>query len=273
MPPKLTHGDDKLISLYREAALRIARLLSSVKTPKDAKDAERAVNAILRELEQSTADYLGKDLTGHFKRGSEEAAAALRKLQSGVETSFTQVHQEALNELRKDAALKFANALEGVRRETSKLVTAAEKQRIINKLIKGEREGAGRPAEQVKALLEQRGIVALESATRKWTLENYADMLTRTVLAEAHNTGAMTRYLSNGVGFGQIIEHADTKDATCKFMNGKVVSLADRRLLPPYHPNCMGAVKPFLGTPDAPIMSPEDPRIPAEVKSMLLQRV
>jgi hypothetical protein len=51
-------------------------------------------------------------------------------------------------------------------------------------------------------VLEEQGIVSIRSATRKRTLEDYSEMLTRTVLAEADNTGAMTRYLSNGVQYG-----------------------------------------------------------------------
>ena len=92
-----------------------------------------------------------------------------------------------------------------------------------------------------------------------------------TVLSEAHNTGAMTRYVSSGVQFGEVIERADAKDSACNFMAGKIVWLADRRLLPPYHPNCRGGIKPFLGELHNPIMTANDPRIPADARKLILR--
>jgi hypothetical protein len=133
-------------------------------------------------------------------------------------------------------------------------------------------DGSSNPAAAVKQVFEDSGITAFQGPTRKWTLEDYSSMLTRTILAEAHNTGAAMRYATNGVQFGQVIEHAEAIDATCKFMNGKAVNLADPRLLPPYHPNCMGGITPLMTPPEDPIMSPDDPRIPAEAQKMMLRK-
>ena len=55
-------------------------------------------------------------------------------------------------------------------------------------------------------------------------------MLVGTVTAEAHNTGAVTRYAANGVGFARVIERRDAPDRTCQWRRGKVIGLADRRL-------------------------------------------
>ena len=55
-------------------------------------------------------------------------------------------------------------------------------------------------------------------------------------------------------------------------MRGKIVWLGDRRLLPPYYPNCMGGIRPFLGKPENPIMSVDDSRIPAEARKLILRK-
>lgn len=116
-------------------------------------------------------------------------------------------------------------------------------------------------------------ITAFQGRNRNWGLEDYSSMLTHTILADAHNTGSATRYVQNGVQFARVIERTDAPDRTCKWMNGKVINVLDRRLLNPFHPNCMGGIAPFLGeAPQDAIMSAEDPKIPADVRAMLLKR-
>jgi len=118
-------------------------------------------------------------------------------------------------------------------------------------------------------LLEDEKIVGMRTSNgRNLSLEHYAPTLTYTVIAEAHNTGAATRYATNGVRFVEVIER-ETACPICKPMRGKIVALGDSRLLPPYHPNCFGGIRPYLGEPENPIMSIDDPRIPAEAKKMM----
>lgn len=260
------------MAAYQEAALRLQRALGEAKTPAQRKRYLSQVEAILGQLDEITAGYLGDELPQQFRDGSDEAIAQLRKVRGlVVDDTFTQIHTQALQELVDDATLKFATALEGVRASAKSAIKKATKQEIVNKLVQAEIEGASRPSVGTRKTLEEAGIVAIQSANRGWNLEDYASMLTHTILADAHNTGAMTRYLSNGIEYGEVIERGDAPDSTCRFMRGKIVWLGDRRLIPPFHPNCFGGIKPFLGTPKGPIRSPEDARIPADVKKMLLK--
>ena len=211
----------------------------------------------------------------HFREGSNKAVASLEKLRAfteNIDGDFIAIHKEAIQQLAEDAASKLASALEGVRRKARSLITAAQKQAVVKKLIDSQLSGRSNPSQQVKEVLEKQGLTAIQGTTRKWNLEDYAFMLTETVLAEAHNSGAMTRYLSNSVEYAEVIEQGEAKDKTCQTMRGKAVWLRDRRMIPPYHPHCRGGIKPLLEKPDNPTVSPEDPRIPAEVRSMLLKR-
>lgn len=191
-----------------------------------------------------------------------------------IDGTFGVIHTQALKALSEDAKLKFANTLEGVRRGARSAVSAAAKQHVIGKLLVAEIEGASNPAKLVSDAFKEQEITAFQGKNRAWTLEDYAAMLTHTVLAEAHNTGAATRYATSGVQFVQIIERADAPDRTCQWMRGKVVSLSDPRLLNPFHPNCMGGFVPVVGEiPANPLLTADDPRIPADVRKMLLKRV
>lgn len=275
MPPRISDADRRLLAAYHEAAIRLQRILQEAKGTRAQRMVLRRVDELLGELDSLTAGYVALAIPVHFRDGSEEAIAHLRRL-SGfteeIDEEFGTLHKEAIQRLADDAALRFASALEGVRRESQSLIAAAQKQKIVTELIVSEIEGAPNPAQRVKEILEEEGLVALRSTTRKWTLDDYASMLTHTLLAEAHNTGATTRYLANGVEFARIIERPDAPDRTCQWMRNKVVWLGDTRLLNPYHPHCMGGIAPFSGEPEDPILSADDPRIPADVRSMLLKR-
>jgi len=50
-------------------------------------------------------------------------------------------------------------------------------------------------------------------------------MLTRTILAEAHNAGAATRYAVNGVECVRVVERATARKTICGPMAGKVIWL------------------------------------------------
>jgi hypothetical protein len=273
MPPKIQGPDRRLIAAYQEAALRLSRILADV-SPANRRILLRRIDLLLSELDQLTAKYLSEALPLHFRDGSDEAIERLRKVQGfgEIDRTFGTIHTEALQALADDATLKFANALEGVKRETRSVITKANKEAVIRELIASEIEGAAAPEKRVAELFRDQGVTAFQGARRKWTLEDYSAMLTRTILADAHNTGATTRYASNGVQFVRIIEREDAPDVTCRWMRGKVVSIADRRLLNPYHPGCMGGLEPYLGDTSEAILTAEDPRIPDKVRKMLLKR-
>lgn len=266
-------ADERLMSAYQEAALRLNRLLSEARNPGVRKRILASINSLINELDTITAEYIQQQIPIQFKEGSDEAIAQLRKVAGfPVDDTFTTLHREALQALADDATLKFANALQSVKNGVKTAIRQSQKQQILTELITSEITGDSAPQKRVKILLEESGAVGIQTRSGLRTLEDYSSMLTHTILAEAHNTGAATRYISNGVQYGTIIERADAPDGTCQWMRGKVVWLGDRRLLNPYHPRCYGGVKPFIGEPLAPILSPDDPRIPAEVRKMLLRR-
>lgn len=273
MPPSLSTAADKLIAAYQEAALRLERILKAATTPKDRKAALARVNSLLSELEALSADYIQQEIPLQYKEGSQEAIRELQKVRGlVVDDTFTATHREALQALADDARLKFASSIQSVRNGVAAKFRAADRQQIMTKLITSEIEGDALPQKQVKILLEQSGVTGVQTRRGTIALEDYASMLTHTVLAEAHNTGAANRYISNGVQYGEVIERGDAPDYVCQWMRGKIVWLGDRRLINPFHPRCYGGIKPFFGDTSKAIKSPEDPRIPAEVKKAMLRK-
>jgi hypothetical protein len=271
MPPKITDADWTLMAQYQEAALRLQRALETARTVRDRKRVLAQVEAVLRELEELTHGYLAENIPAQFKAGSEEAIAELGKLRGfgAIDETFSAIHQEAVQQLANDATLKFARAIQGTRDAAEIKIGEALKQQLVNELIQSEIQGT---APRTKQVFQEAGITAFQSPSRGWSLDDYADMLTHSITAEAHNTGAMTRYLSNGVQYAQAIERVDAPDRLCQWMRDKIIWLGERRFIAPMHPRCFGGIKPYLGDPADAYRSLDDPRIPEDVRKLLLKR-
>ncbi|PQO47383.1 phage minor capsid protein [Blastopirellula marina] len=272
MPPRISPADRRLITAYTEAALRIERQLRDVSDPKRRDSIKARIEPILSELEAITAQYLRKDLAAQFKRGSQEAVDTLRKMKEfrgDIKESFTQLHKEALQVLADGAAKSFGVGIRGVRGEVERMISTATKQQIQAEILAADASGS---KAAVKDIFEKQGFASFRSDSRTWNLDHYASMITHTILAEAHNTGAATRYAENGVEFVRIIERETAPDACCKWMRGKIVWLGERRLLNPFHPNCFGSFAPYFGDTSQAFRSIDDPRIPKEVRKFLARK-
>jgi hypothetical protein len=270
--PVLTEAENRLIAAYVEAALQVQRQLQTFTKPADRAAILQRINAILKQLDQLTVDYLQNDLPQRYKDGSALALAELRKLKiRDLDTDYTPFDTEAIRQLAEDARIRFANGIDAVRRDATVRMTEATKTAVIQKIMVNEIEGATQPAKAVKAIFDQQGIISLRSPARRWNLEDYADLLTRSISADAHNTGAARRYAVNGVDFARVIER-ETACKICQPMRGQVIWLGEPSLRPPYHPRCNGGIAPVTGTPDNPIRSVDDPRIPSLTRDAILRR-
>lgn len=260
------------MAAYVEAALRIERQLLAATDPTARRVILARIEPILAELEEMTATYLIKDLPAHFRIGSQEAVDTLRRMKAyrgRIDESFTQLHKEALQAIADQAARSFGNGIDTVRGDVERMISTATKQKVQAEILAAEAAG-GKAA--VREIFESEGITGFRSANRTWTLENYSAMITRTIAAEAHNTGSVTRYAENGVEYVRIIERATAPDVCCQWMKDKIVWIGERRLLNPYHPNCIGSFAPWFGDTKGAIRSINDPRIPQEVKKFLLRK-
>jgi hypothetical protein len=273
MPPSISAADERLLAAYQEAALRIQRTLQEL-NPRNRRIVLQRIDSILSELENLSASHIQDALPAHFRSGSEEAIRELKKLKGfgdQIDETFGTIHTDALNALAQDASLKFASTLKSVQQSARTLVTSSMKQQIIGKLLVAEIEGSSNPAQTVKDFFADQGVTALQGRKRNYTLEEYSGLVTHNILADAHNLGAATRYTVNGIEYARRIERADCCKI-CQPLRDKIIWLGDPRLLPPSHPWCYGGIAPVLGKPDQPIMSADDPRIPAKTREFLLKK-
>ena len=273
MPPKITAADRILVSAYAEAALRIERLLQSSDVRQSAILLGR-VDSILAELRDISQRYVGTDLPEHFVKGSNEAIAKLTSLSSfgDIDTSFGPLHRETIQRIADGAADSFGNAVVSLRKSVELKISQAEKKRVVTELIAANVEGSD-TTKAVKEALDDIGIIGVRAGERTLNLEHYASLVANTVLADAYNMGAATRYIANGVEYGRRIERADAPDKLCQWMRDKIVWLGEPRFVGALHPNCFGAIVPYFGDTSQAIRSLDDPRVPEYVRKALSRRL
>ncbi|MDB5387688.1 MAG: hypothetical protein JWM11_3334, partial [Planctomycetaceae bacterium] len=147
----------------------------------------------------------------------------------------------------------------------------ATKKMVLQEMLVKELQGGLNPNKAVQDIFKNQGITAIQTRAGKRNLEDYADILVRSISTEAHNAGAVSRYTANGVEFGRVIER-ETACKICKPMDDKIIWLGDPRLRPGYHPRCNGGIAPVIGNVDNPIRSPDDPRIPQATRDAMLRK-
>jgi hypothetical protein len=93
----------------------------------------------------------------------------------------------------------------------------------------------------------------IDNAGRRWSVDNYARVVVKSKLAQAHREGAMDRAVADGYDLARISAHG-AKDA-CKNFEGLLVSITGKTAGYPtvvqlkasgliFHPNCMHLVQP-----------------------------
>ena len=105
--------------------------------------------------------------------------------------------------------------------------------------------------ELVKALKAQGVEALLDRGGRQWTLERYAEMLTRTHLIKANTEATTNRVAQFGVDIVEVSTHG-ADDDICAPEEGQLYSISGNSANyppldghePPFHPNCKHTLLP-----------------------------
>jgi hypothetical protein len=182
-------------------------------------------------LDKTTKEWIETNVPEEYRVGAEIAVKDLRNLGLPVgDFTFSSLHNEAVNIIANDMYSHFAEALKTVRRDVERTLTMVEKQEIMDQIGQGISTGATRKevVSQVKTVLDKQGVTGLvDKGGKRWQLDNYADMLTRTKMAEAQRLGAEYTMVENGHDLVQVSAHL-TSCESCALVEGKIYSLTGR---------------------------------------------
>lgn len=262
---------EQLIGLYANAERQLDALISAAAnrgakgTARYYTNQQARVTAILRQLRRAR-----EPVSAALPRAAYENGVAAIDRVVDTKSAFSGVHGAAIEVLAAnlEGNLRYAEEFVGRR------VQGTLRQIAIERV--GVQVAAGQgPAEQRRDLVERlraEGLTAfVDKRGRRWRLEAYASMVTRTTTREAASVGMKNRLIEHGKDLVMISEHRHACPI-CKAYQGKTYSLTgtsknyphlDR--LPPFHPNCRHVLLPArvsfeqmeaalgLGPPEVPI--------------------
>jgi hypothetical protein len=247
----------RLVELYSDAYKRI---LGEIDGATDFGRANRV--AIAKNIEKEltrlgvdTAKWVEAEVPAAYKLGMTDAVKQLQFVGAPIKAaSFSAINREAVQLLVSDMQRSFGDSLSAVNRSAKQVFNNAAREEIKARLAEGAVTGATRKeiAVKIKEVVKERGISALnDRAGRTWSLDRYADMLARTKLVEARNSGLANKMVENGYDLVEVSRTGSTHEE-CARWEGELLSLtgqtpgyptvADAEADGLFHPNCQHAI-------------------------------
>lgn len=261
----------ELLALYAQAqsdiALQVTRAIAAgdLMTRRRRAAQLQAVIDVLQRL-GIEADPVARDAVMQATMdGATDAAKGLRKIGvelTGVgESAFAGVNAEAVVALQDSLLAQLQGARSTVGRQVNDVFAREGRQQALRSLLGAEGSPDLARRRLVKQLARQGQTGFVDSAGRRWSLDRYAQMATRTITREAVVQGSTARMVAHGVNLARVSTHADSCQI-CKPYEGRLIDLGgdtreyrgepvmDASVLPPFHPNCRHTVQAVVSKID-----------------------
>ncbi|MDC3413970.1 phage minor capsid protein [Terrihalobacillus insolitus] len=272
--PNYERDINRLIRTYKNAIKEVLIILESLSTYGKEKDISKAqmeavlaqLSVLLRDLDKETESWVKEQVTKAFQNGQAESVIAAGEAKTLDEAAklasmsalVTQTLQAMIDDTFED--LLYAN--QKMKRETVKMVRAVVAEQMRTKAAEGMGRNTTRNAivqaltkKELRERFDVEGNVAIiDKAGRRWKLETYAEMVTRTKMLQAHVEGTRVEALERGIDLAIISSHG-AKDA-CRWYEGQIISMNGqtegflkyedlRKSNLIFHPNCKHKITPI----------------------------
>lgn len=168
--------------------------------------------------------------------------------------SFNRVNKRFVAAAIADTQADLLAVTQNIERQAKLTIRKATAEAMRYKLARGDNAIQDISREIKQRIINATDVAIIDARGRRWKVGNYADMIARTKLMEAHREASINEALAEGSYYGRISRHGAT-DA-CRHWEGKIVKLvaaADgeypyigdipRREL--FHPACKHLVTPL----------------------------
>lgn len=275
--PTYNRDVNELVRIYKNAILEVISILESLSTRGSEKDISRAqMNAVLAQLavllgqvDKDAEAWVKERIKEAFINGQVEALVTIgeaktldeaRSMISGA--AMSALVMESIDALTADTFEDLLYANNKMKQSTIKMVRAVVAEQMKAKAAAGMGRNTTRKAivaalnkKDIRDRFNVEGNVAIvDRAGRRWKLETYAEMVTRTKMLQAHTEGTRVEALERGVDLAIISSH--NADDSCRKFEGQIISLNGhtegfmtydelRRSNLIFHPNCRHKVTPI----------------------------
>jgi hypothetical protein len=257
---------ERLIHFYRKGAQQILHELLTMNLDSMSEKRRRAllksIREILAEIDNEAGPLLKDVITRAYQDGQAGALVSLGEATT-IAVAADMVSNAAINRHFVDVMINdtFEDLLamtDNMERRVKRVVrnVVGEQLRAKAAANEGRRSMTGEVIQRLRKELEAAGSVGIvDRAGRRWKVEDYADMVVRTKIQQAHIEGVRNEAILRGALYGQISRHGAT-DA-CRYHEGRIVKL-DPNAPGPYptieslrstgqiwHPRCKHTVYPI----------------------------
>lgn len=248
----------KVRSLYSNAQREIVREIRGATSFRRAQleAIQGQVTAILSELEGETRTVVRQELTRHYEDGAFRVVKAFEAQGVKVSGALTQLDNEAIQAMFDDTFTLYGQGMQTAARETNRVLSIAKRERIRDLLAEGTIRAQTRReiAQRIKAELADGITVLRDRGGKRWSLDTYAEMLTRTKMRESTNEGLANKMRQEGADLVQVSDHAE-ECPLCRPWEGRILSLTGETKGYPttaeaeaeglMHPNCRHRYLPY----------------------------
>jgi hypothetical protein len=183
--------------------------------------------------------------------------------------TFNGVSREAVQAMQDSLVQRLDSAQQTLGRRVQDIYAREQRRAALRAILGAEGSPSAASQHLQSQLLKNRDIARavrdggtgfVDSAGKRWSLDTYANMATRTVTREAVVQGAMARMVSHGIAIARVSTHAGSCEICVPFQ-GTLVALgegapaewkgeavSDTGEAPPYHPNCAHSLEPVSTT-------------------------
>lgn len=246
----------ELDDLYREARERLAAVVAGALrrgahgTARYYQQQQREVQAILDDLAGRTPSAIVAGVVGAYNPVLHAVDQVL-----GDVIRFGGVHQDAVDVL----AINMRDRLDPAVRLVGRRATDAFRRAALREVALGIAAGATTDdvARALRERLVREGVTDattgfVDRAGRRWPLDVYCRMVSRTTTREAQSAALANRMTEHGDDLVQISDH-NTTTPICKPFEGGTFSLTGKTRgykvlvrLPPFHPGCLHVMTPAV---------------------------
>lgn len=268
---------DDLLAIYRHAQRAIVSQIRAALASDDLRRAAlrraqlAAVLATMDQLQAETDPMARAIIDQAFIEQAQRTSRAIIGLRIDapeIPGAFAGVHRQAVETLQDSILGRLDTARRTVGRQVADIYAREQRRTAVMSILGA--EGSPRAAaaslqtrlladRTIREMARQGGVGFIDRAGKRWQLDTYAEMATRTVVREAAVEGAKARMAAHGIALARVSVHPEPCKI-CAPWQGRLVSLdgtttdyeaeavTDLGSLPnggpPMHPRCKHSLQP-----------------------------
>ncbi|MGH2878949.1 MAG: phage minor capsid protein [Solirubrobacteraceae bacterium] len=230
-----------------------------------------AVTATLDHLGASVTPMARRLVREAFDQGAARAAQQIVGLSVSapeIPGAFAGVATHAVEAMQAAIEGRLTAAQRTIGREVADIYAREQRRSALRAILGAEGSPQAASKRMQLRLMQDKHIARavkdaktgfVDSAGKRWALDTYSNMATRTVTREAVVQGAIARMASHGIALARVSKHASSCEI-CLPYEGTLISLdgsmtewkgqavSDTEDIPPFHPNCAHSLEPVSTT-------------------------